>query len=658
MLKIAIALGIFVFFAACGSAQDGIRLPQSFVDVSYPGISGRTIEVASDGDFQAALDQAAPGDEIVLQAGSPYVGNFRLPKKSGDNWIVIRTSNMNGISKEGQRVNPEEHSASMPKIISPNTMPAVSTESGAHHYRLVGIEITTQHSNTEFTHTNVVALHAPDNQDLMEKVPHHIIFDRAYIHGTPTGNVRRGVAINGAHMAVINSYLSDFHEIGADTQAIAGWIGPGPFRISNNYLEAAGENIMFGGGDPKIQDLVPSDIEITGNHFFKPLSWKEGDASYAGIHWTVKNLFELKNARRVFVDSNLFENNWADAQIGTAILLKSANQDGECEWCVTEHVTFSNNVVKNSGHGLTINAAEGNPLPKKVNSITIKNVLFDNVKGRLFQIFDGVDNVRIEHVTGLSDYSILMPWETDIPNQNFVFVNNIVKRGQYGIAGGGEGKNVLDRKFSPYTYNNNLLIVDDYSGIDQLNSIYPEGTSFAQLEDVGFADLENGNYELLPSSPFKNAASDGTGLGADMESLNRVIDAATGKSAIIQSNDIGAFASETNPISGASEDDSDDDDKEDEAEDEGDFSTNEFVNSNTEEFNQDSIETKVSSANADNGNKGSEAGKNPLPAAKLQVSSAEAASENSKYLQLAMMFLGALNLFIYGTLAGIGLTAR
>lgn len=657
MPKIAVVLVIFVFFAACVSAQDGIQLPQSFVDTSYPQIPGRTIEVSSGGDFQAALEQAAPGDEIVLQADASYIGNFRLPKKSGDNWIVIRTSNLNGIPQEGRRVNPAEHSASMPKIISPNTMPAISTESGAHHYRFVGIEITTQHSNTKFTHSNVVALHDPDSQDSMEKVPHHIIFDRSYIHGTLTGNVRRGVAMNGAHVAIIDSYLSDFHEIGADTQAIAGWLGPGPYKISNNYLEAAGENIMFGGGDPKIPDLVPSDIEITGNYFFKPLSWKEGDASYGGIHWTVKNLFELKNARRVIIDGNLFENNWADAQIGTAILLKSANQDGKCAWCVTEHVTFSNNVVKNSDHGLTINAAEGNPLPKKVNSVTIKNVLFDNVGGRLFQIFNGVDNVRIEHVTGLSDYSILMPGDTGVSNENFVFVNNIVKRGQYGIVGGGEGKNVLDRKFAPYTYNNNLVIVDDYSNIDQLNSIYPEGTSFAKLEDVGFIDLENGNYGLSSSSPFKNAASDGTGLGADMEALNEVIESATGKAALIQNNDVGAFASGTNPLNGASEDGSGDENDEEDDEDDYDagFASNTF-NSNIEDPNQNRIETQVSSAsnsrNADN-----EASKNPLPSAIIQVSS-EQPSENNKYLQLVMLLFGVLNLFIYGSLLGIGLIAR
>ena len=39
----------------------------------------------------------------------------------------------------------------------------------------------------------------------------------------------------------------------------------------------------------------PSDIEVSGNHFFKPLTWKVDDPSYLGTPWTVKNIFELKN---------------------------------------------------------------------------------------------------------------------------------------------------------------------------------------------------------------------------------------------------------------------------------------------------------------------------------------------------------------------------
>ena len=92
--------------------------------------------------------------------------------------------------------------------------------------------------------------------------------------GNDAGNYRRGVALNGVRLAVIDSYLSNFHDANTDSQSIAGWNGPGPFKIVNNFLEAASENIMFGGGDPAIADLVPSDIDVRRNLSTKRLSWR------------------------------------------------------------------------------------------------------------------------------------------------------------------------------------------------------------------------------------------------------------------------------------------------------------------------------------------------------------------------------------------------
>ena len=154
-----------------------------------------------------------------------------------------------------------------------------------------------------------------------EALPHHLIVDRCYLHGDPRRGARRGVALNSRDSAVINSYLSDFKEVGADSQAIVGWNGPGPFRIANNYLEAAGENVMFGGADPKIRRPGP------GRHRGRRQPPGQAAAledrttrAFEGTAWSVKNLFELKNARRVLVDGNLFEYNWPHAQNGFAIL--------------------------------------------------------------------------------------------------------------------------------------------------------------------------------------------------------------------------------------------------------------------------------------------------------------------------------------------------
>src|SRR5438105_12145069 len=97
---------------------------------------------------------------------------------------------------------------------------------------------------------------------------------------------------------------------------------------------------MFGGSDPKIANLVPSDIVISHNSFYKPPSWKGT--------WLVKNLFELKNAQRVLVEGNIFDGSWVHGQTGYAILYKSVNQDGTCPWCVTQDVTTRYNIIRNA----------------------------------------------------------------------------------------------------------------------------------------------------------------------------------------------------------------------------------------------------------------------------------------------------------------------
>ena len=109
-----------------------------------------------------------------------------------------------------------------------------------------------------------------------------------------------------------------------------------------------------GGADAKVADLVPSDIEIRRNHFRKPLSWKEGNSEYGGIKWSVKNLFELKNAQRVLVEANVFENVWVEAQTGYAVLFKSVNQDGSAPWSVTQDVEFRDNVVRHCAGAINI----------------------------------------------------------------------------------------------------------------------------------------------------------------------------------------------------------------------------------------------------------------------------------------------------------------
>ena len=251
-------------------------------------------------------------------------------------------------------------------------------------------------------------------QNSLSLVPHDLVIDRCYIHGNATGNVARGVALNSASTAIIDSYIANCHGVGFDTQAICGWNGPGPFKIVNNYLEGSGENVMFGGADPKVANLVPSDIEFRRNLCSKPLSWLRTEPNYAGVPWSVKNIFELKNAQRVLVDGNVFENCWLDAQVGFAIQLTVRNQEGTAPWSVVQDVTFTNNIVRHSAAGINFLGRDDLQQSQQTQRIKVRNNLFVDIggtrwggNGRLFQLIDATVNVQIDHNTAFHTSNIV-----------------------------------------------------------------------------------------------------------------------------------------------------------------------------------------------------------------------------------------------------------
>jgi len=512
---------------ASRSGEMGLASPSTHIDMSVAPSSGRIITVTDGDDLQAALDQAIAGDVIELEAGGTFVGNFILPRKkssqdgteNGEGWIVIRSASESDLAGPATRISPSMAPA-LSKVATPNTGPALSAEPGAHHYRLTGLELTMA-PDVSFSY-GLLRLGRGDEQELSQ-VPHDIVVDRCYIHGNPTAGLRRGVALNSASTIITDSYISDCHEVGADSQAICGWNGPGPFTIVNNYLEASGENVLFGGADPKIDGLIPSDIEFRGNHCAKPLAWKVDDPSYAGIPWSVKNLFELKNAQRVLVEGNLFEQCWVDAQTGYAILFKSVNQDGTAPWSTTQDVEFRNNVVRRCGAGVNIEGRAADQTGGQTKRIAIRNNLFEDIgastwqgEGVFLKISD-TEEVTIDHNTILQTGNIITAYGE--PNLNVVFTNNLAPHNLYGIKGdsASDGAGTLDNYFPGVVFKKNLIAGRGGSAYPSKN-FYP-----ASLDDIGFVDLSNGNYRLSSASPYKNAGTKGKDIGADIDAIELAI---------------------------------------------------------------------------------------------------------------------------------------
>ena len=492
------------------------ELPRTLLDTTYTAPTGNTIQVAAGGNFQAALNAANSGDSIVLQAGATFVGNFTLPNKTGSAWIVVRSSAAASLPAPGNRINPS-YSSAMPKLITPNAAPVISTSAGAHHFRFIGVEFGVASGVT--VNYGLVCF-GEHSQNSLNEVPHDLILDRCYVHGNATGDISRGVALNCAKGAVIDSYVSNIHGIGFDTQAIAGWNGPGPLKIINNYLEGAGENVMFGGADPRINGLVVSDIEFKRNLLSKPLSWNPREPSYAGIHWSVKNIFELKNARRVLVDGNIFEYNWVDGQNGTAILFTPRNQDGTAPWSAVQDVTFTNNIVRHTAAGINFLGSDYNHPSQPLQRIKVQNNLFIDVgnprwgsNNVLFYLLYGTTHVTFDHNTAFQTGNVISA--DGQSHAGFVYTNNLTPHNDYGIIGSGygPGNSTLSAYFPGYVFAKNIVT-------GAASSIYPAGNFFpATLDAVGFVDRAGGNYRLSPTSPYRNAGTDGKDVGADIGAI-------------------------------------------------------------------------------------------------------------------------------------------
>jgi hypothetical protein len=432
-------------------------------------------------------------------------------------------------------------------------------ETGANYYRFIGLELTRPAG-------------APGTARLISSqgTADHIIVDRSWLHGLAQDETHNGVGLNGmTYAAVVDSYFSDFHCIArtgtcVDSHAIAGGTSntqDGPFKIQNNFLEASGEAVMFGGG---ASNLSPTDIQILNNHFWKPLMWMKGSPGFVGgpdgNPFIVKNHLELKNAVRVLVEANLMENSWGGfSQTGYGILLTPKNQhslsgSNVCPLCQVTDVTIRYVRISHAGGGIQMATAlsgngTGGAAALAGTRWSIHDVVLDDLSskyvggGSAFEILNGwpknpLNTITINHVTAFPDPNshlmILGNYVPTAPMYGFVFTNNLVITGQYPVwnAGGGSTscafKDVpiisITQCFTTVTFSNNGLVAAPPAFPP---STWPANNLFPPtINDVGFTSFNSGNggnYELQSSSPYKNKATDGKDLGADIVGLNAAL---------------------------------------------------------------------------------------------------------------------------------------
>jgi len=588
-MRISIGTGALFFlvccFAAAASAADHddrfdgpAELPRVHVQssISNTPAHGQMLDVHEGEDLQRVIDKSRCGDVIRIQAGATFRGSFHLPNKPCDDthWIILRTSAADSdLPSEGTRISPcyagvaalpgrpDFHCPHVSKVMakiefgSDGDSGPILFESGANHYRLLGLEITRGKPQFHMRH-----LIAPED---VGSTAQHLVFDRLWVHGTAGDETKDGLHLSGTtYVAVVDSYFSDFHCIVrhgtcTDAQAVNGGTGDapgGPYKIENNFLEASGENIMFGGGPGT---ATPADIEIRRNHLFKPLQWKPGSPDFIGAFtgdpYLVKNLFELKNAQRVLLEGNILENSWGGfSQAGFAILLLPANQGGKCPSCKVTDVTIRYNRITHIAGVFDIatpvsrreGAASSGGEKFSIHDLLVDDIAAEAYKG--FGVFAVITSntpplhdIRIDHVTAFPERALISVLSRNGKIDNFSVTNSILRAGirQITTAGGGRENCTLPRDtpmdtlnncFSNVTFTHNLIIGG--------SKAWPRGNALVTDQaTAGIVELkagQTGDYRLCnaagegvctKASPALGAATDGKNLGVNLPALETAI---------------------------------------------------------------------------------------------------------------------------------------
>ncbi len=537
-----------------------------------------------------------PGDVVEITGGTTLSGNFTVPTKIGDklHYVCLRTSTYQQLPPYGTKLSPCYNGVTSlpgrPPFNCPSSTNVMATINGTGNAIPFILSI-----NTKFLKiTGIVFTFTQGTTQIAKFIDNnaggidHIILDRDWFKGTDTNDMNGGLVLDRtSYFAIINSFFSNIHcTVGlscTDAKAIGGGTNgnstdnDNTWKIVGNYIEASGENVIFGGGGAAIQ---PTDIELRNNYFFKPQIWNPKSLTYNGGNPTnhqpyiVKNHLEMKNVVRIFGEGNWFSNVWGGfSQAGESVIFSPKNQAGPngsnlCPLCKVTDYTFRYNHVDTAQQALQfINVGSDNGgMAAGGNHYDVYGNIFENLRypncnacsAGVIQLDDDpvVPVVFILHHVNVSRNTFVTNSTAPLTppgaiqvfmntggatiatgNQlnNIVFQNNVFAAlGGITTVGGGSAScafaqanpaGVVNSCWLPKSFGGNVIVQPNFSSPTTgwnspgmgVNCVAE--TTFTSLF-VNYNGGLGGDYTIKPASPCHNKATDGTDSGAPISKTN------------------------------------------------------------------------------------------------------------------------------------------
>lgn len=528
-----------------------------------------TFTVTTAAELLSAYNQCVGGEHIVIPAGTTITGSIVLPARNFSDFVTIRSSAM--LPEMAVRVDPLQSDLAILRAGGVNELP-LQILNRASKIRLSGLKFA-PYPGTPASIQNYYLLQIGEafGQSSIEDNPTHIIVDHCVINPPDNIQVVHAILNDGYKVSIIASWLGNIKTYGnQDSQAVFGLDGRGAHVYNNTYFEAASESIMYGGADNQINGMVPTNIEFRRCAFSKPVAWRHLPPLSTGATLNEKNLFEIKNARRVYVEGSVFSNHW-DALRSQyyAIALKSAadSPDGGqgSPWSVSEEIVLENNRISHINGGVAVVRDFFYPGrsydPLKPQHIRIINTLFDDLtsgrwgENRSWTFYiAGVDDLFVHHVSVIDSVDSpgespeLLLYVNSINSYRPTITDSILPLNGYGIKNTcGEGIAALNVGtsgwFDPATASSCGAVTGTNVGswriagnvlpkVRNLHNpnLYPAGNSYPEnyasirmngyrncgpSHNVDPCDSQIFDFTLRADSPYKYQAGDGTDPGID-----------------------------------------------------------------------------------------------------------------------------------------------